>query len=226
MTLFNPSKLSKLLTKALEGRLMSEYAAEAGVSLTYVSELIRKERINPPQPKTLKKLALAARAGVTYEDLMAASGHMPDFSTLDFPGSSVIGALSPQETISGQLIPIMGAVRCGPGGIAYEEPQGEIAVEPHGGDLFALYCKGQSMVNLGIHEGDIAIIKPQQDLKNGDLAVVVVDDEEGTLKKFYKKDKVIILEAANPDYPTRILSGSDLQGFHVVGKVVETRKRW
>jgi repressor LexA len=82
------------------------------------------------------------------------------------------------------------------------------------------------MVNLGIHEGDIAIIKPQQDLKNGDLAVVVVDDEEGTLKKFYKKDKVIILEAANPDYPTRILSGSDLQGFHVVGKVVETRKRW
>lgn len=82
------------------------------------------------------------------------------------------------------------------------------------------------MTGLGIHEGDIAIIRQQSELKNGDLAVVVVDGEEGTLKKFHKKNDVIILEAANPSYPVRIIAGLDLEGFHIVGKVIETRKKW
>ena len=54
MTLFNPSKLSKLLTKALEGRLMSEYAAEAGVSLTYVSRLMGREFTRAPTHLSLR----------------------------------------------------------------------------------------------------------------------------------------------------------------------------
>ena len=228
MSTFNRPALSAILTQALDGRLMSEYANDAGVRLTYVSELIRQERSNPPQPKTLKKLALAARGGIRYEDLMSAAGHLPDLDPSMDPeeGGTIIGSLTKHRPSIGNLIPIMGSVRCGPGGLAFDEPQGEIAVSQGEEDFFALYCKGQSMTGLGINEGDIAIIQPKKDLHNGDLAVVVVDDEEGTLKKFYKKDKMIILEAANSDYPTRILSGSDLNGFHVIGKVVETRKRW
>jgi len=227
MSTFNRPRLSVVLTTALDGRLMSEYAHDAGVSLTYVSELIRQERMNPPQPKTLKKLALAARGGITYEDLMSAAGHLPSLpESKTEEGGTIFGASKLRAANLGNLIPIMGSVRCGPGGVAFDDPQGEIAVEPGEEDYFALYCKGQSMTGLGIHEGDLAIINPRKNLKNGDLAVVVVDDEEGTLKKFYKKDNMIILEAANPDFPTRFLSGADLNGFHIVGKVVETRKRW
>ena len=130
------------------------------------------------------------------------------------------------STANGRLVPIMGSVRCGPGGVAFNEPQGEVAVDRDAEDLFALYCKGDSMTGLGIHEGDIAIIRQPSELKNGDLAVVVVDGEEGTLKKFHKKNDVIILEAANPSYPVRIIAGLDLEGFHIVGKVIETRKKW
>lgn len=227
MVTFNKTKLSQLLSQALDGRLMSEYAQDAGVSLTYVSELIRQERSNPPQPKTLKKLAFAARDGITYEGLMTAAGHLPSFEDPDeLTGGSIIGGLRLEDTLPGQMIPIIGSVRCGPGGVAFEDPQGEIAVEQGTHNLFALFCKGQSMTGLGITEGDIAIIQPRKDLTNGDLAVVVVDGDEGTLKKFYKKDKMIILEAANPEFPTRILAGSDLNDFYVIGKVVETRKRW
>lgn len=225
MSTFNGPRLSNLLSQALDGRLMSEYAHEAGVSLTYVSELIRQERSNPPQPKTLKKLALAARGGIKYEDLMSAAGHLPDLGDQE-DGGTIIGSLTKHRPSIGNLIPIMGSVRCGSGGLAFDEPQGEIAVSHGEEDFFALFCKGQSMTGLGISEGDVAIIQPKKELHNGDLAVVVVDEEEGTLKKFYKKDKMIILEAANPEYPTRILSGSDLNGFHIIGKVVETRKRW
>lgn len=225
MTTFNQPRLSQLLTRALGGRLMSEYANDAGISLTYVSELIRQERSNPPQPRTLKKLALAAKEGVTYEDLMSACGHLPADLNMEENGM-ILGSSEFHQLPPGKMIPIMGAVRCGPGGVAFDDLQGEVAVSQKEDHLFALYCKGQSMTGLGIYEGDIAIIQPQKNLSNGDLAVVVIDNEEGTLKKFYKKNKMVILEAANPDYPTRILSGSDLEGFYVVGKVVETRRIW
>lgn len=225
MNTYNQAHLSKLLTLALDGRLMSEYASNAGVSLTYVSELIRQERTNPPQPKTLKKLAIAARGIITYEELMQAAGHFPSYPS-GTSDEKIFGKVTLKDTENGCLIPIVGAVHCGPGGVAYEEPQGQIAVGSGQDHLFALYCKGQSMTGLGIFEGDIAIIEPQTTIRNGDLAVVVIEEEEGTLKKFYKKDKMIILEAANPDYPTRILTGSDLDHFYIVGKVIETRRRW
>lgn len=225
MSTYNKAHLSKLLTSALDGRLMSEYANNAGVSLTYVSELIRQERKNPPQPKTLKKLAVAARAIVTYEELMQAAGHFPNTPN-PTQNETIFGKVALKETASGSFIPIVGAVHCGPGGVAYEESQGQIAVSSGQEHLFALYCKGQSMTGLGIFEGDIAIIEPQTNIRNGDLAVVVIEEEEGTLKKFYKKDKMVILEAANPEYPTRILSGSDLDHFYIVGKVIETRRKW
>lgn len=222
MSSFNRHRLSELLTRALGGRLMSEYAVHSGVSLTYVSELIRQERANPPQPRTLRKLGEAAFGGITYEALMIAAGHLPE----EEESGTILGIGKIHSTANGRLVPIMGSVRCGPGGIAFNEPQGEVAVDRDAEDLFALYCKGDSMTGLGIHEGDIAIIRQQSELKNGDLAVVVVDGEEGTLKKFHKKNDVIILEAANPSYPVRIIAGLDLEGFHIVGKVIETRKKW
>lgn len=73
---FNKKLFSKLLKKALGSRKMSEYAHHAGISLTYLSELIREQRNNPPMPPTIKKLADRAHNGVSYEELMAAAGHL------------------------------------------------------------------------------------------------------------------------------------------------------
>lgn len=73
---FNKDKFSELLIRAMGNRNMSEYALHAGISLTYLSELIKKQRNNPPMPPTIKKLAAKAYNGVTYEELMVAAGHL------------------------------------------------------------------------------------------------------------------------------------------------------
>lgn len=129
--------------------------------------------------------------------------------------------------IENKRVPIIGTVKCGPGGLAYEYLDGYIWVDDKlTGDIRAFHCKGDSMVGLGIFDGDIAVVRIQEDVENGELAVVVINGDEGTLKKIRKHDDVIILESANPTYPARIFSGKEVNTIHIVGKVLETRRKY
>lgn len=66
-------------------------------------------------------------------------------------------------------------------------------------DLFALQVKGESMVDAMINDGDIVIMRPHKDVKNGDLVAVWLEDrEETTLKRIYREDSRIRLQPANP----------------------------
>lgn len=77
---FDKSKFSLLIKAAMGNRNMSEYSLHSGVSLTYISRLIRQLVEKPPQPITIKKLASRAHNGVTYTDLMVAAGHIVDIN--------------------------------------------------------------------------------------------------------------------------------------------------
>ena len=79
------------------------------------------------------------------------------------------------------------------------------------------------MIDAGIHEGDIVIIKRQASANNGDIVVALVEKEEATLKRLRKKGASIALEAANPAYETR-LYGSDR--VKVQGKLVGLIRRY
>jgi repressor LexA len=72
------------------------------------------------------------------------------------------------------------------------------------GEHFALEVKGDSMIEAGIMDGDTVLIQRCQSAENGTIVVALVDDEEATLKRLRKKGGSIALEAANPDYETRI----------------------
>lgn len=74
--IFDKPKFANLLKQAMGNRNMSQYAMNSGVSLTYVSKLIRQLSDRAPQPETINKLAKRAHNGVTYSDLMAAAGHI------------------------------------------------------------------------------------------------------------------------------------------------------
>jgi repressor LexA len=69
---------------------------------------------------------------------------------------------------------------------------------------FALEVKGDSMIDAGILEGDFVFIRRTDDAQSGDIVVALVDDEEATLKRLRKRGQSIALEAANPQYETRI----------------------
>ena len=73
-----------------------------------------------------------------------------------------------------------------------------------GGEHFALEVKGDSMIEAGILDGDTVLIRRCESADTGDIVVALVDDEEATLKRLRKKGGSIALEAANPEYETRI----------------------
>jgi SOS-response transcriptional repressors (RecA-mediated autopeptidases) len=129
--------------------------------------------------------------------------------------------------VENKKIPIIGSVKCGPGGLAFEYIEGYVCVdEAISGEILAFSCKGDSMKDIGISDGDIAIVRKQCTVENGELAVVIINGNEGTLKRVRYHEGVIILEAANQAYPPRIFTGEDVNIIKIVGKVIELRKKF
>jgi repressor LexA len=163
-----------------------------------------------PDPQTVADIA--AYFGVTADFLLGCSDmrHFPEY----------------EPTTNGAFLPVIGTVRAGYGALAFEDDYGtEIADVRRPEDYFYLMVRGDSM-EPRIHSGDLALVRRQPDVNSGDLAVVLVDEEEGTLKKVIKKDGMLILQPFNPSYPAMIYSGEDLNYIQIVGKVVETKTRW
>ncbi len=92
-----------------------------------------------------------------------------------------------------------------------------------GGEHFILEVQGESMIDAGIHDGDFVVIKRCDTAGSGDIVVALVDDEEATLKRLRKKGASIALEAANPDYETRIYGPDRVS---VQGKLVGLMRRY
>ena len=82
---------------------------------------------------------------------------------------------------------------------------------------YALEVKGDSMVNAGIHEGDVVVVRRQSVAETGDIVVALVEGHEATLKRFRRQGPMIALEAANPAHPTRVLPA---EAVKVQGRLV------
>ena len=85
------------------------------------------------------------------------------------------------------------------------------------GEHYALEVKGDSMIEAGINDGDVVVIRETAVADNGDIVVALVEDQEATLKRFYRRNGAIALEAANPAYETRVLPEDKVK---VQGKLV------
>ena len=128
-----------------------------------------------------------------------------------------LSAPPPAYAQSGATVPLMGRIAAGVPISAIQDHTQDIGVPPDlvaGGEHFALEVKGDSMIDAGINEGDIIIVKRCDTADNGDIVVALVEKEEATLKRLRKKGASIALEAANPNYETRIFGPDqvDIQG--------------
>ena len=117
----------------------------------------------------------------------------------------------------GMPVPLMGRIAAGVPISAIQHSSQDVFCPPDmlsGGEHFALEVKGDSMIDAGILEGDIVIIKRTTSADNGDIVVALVEKEEATLKRVRKRGASIALEAANPNYETRIFGPDqvDIQG--------------
>ena len=106
----------------------------------------------------------------------------------------------------------------------YEEISQEMASQ---GEYFALSIKGNSM-EPRIAEGDVVIVRKQHIVENGELAVVLVNGNDATVKKFYMNDHGVTLISTNPAYAPFVYSKKDVEELpvQIVGKVVELRAKF
>jgi repressor LexA len=123
----------------------------------------------------------------------------------------------PVSAFASISVPLMGRIAAGVPIEAIQNHSMDIGCPPDllgSGEHFALEVKGDSMIDAGIHEGDIVIIRKQNQANNGDIIVALVEKEEATLKRLRKKGASVALEAANPKYETRIFGPDqvDIQG--------------
>ena len=118
-------------------------------------------------------------------------------------------------------VPLIGRIAAGTPIEALQNPLNQIGVPSlmtaAGSEHFALEVKGDSMIEAGIHEGDIVVIQKQSTAQNGEVVVALVDGEEATLKRLRRKGGAIALEAANPAYETRVYGSDRVQ---VQGRLV------
>lgn len=117
-------------------------------------------------------------------------------------------------------IPVIGRVAAGLPINAVENLEGSLVVDPaflkRAEDAFALRIRGDSMINVGINDGDLVIVSPNEQARNGDIVVAMLNDE-ATVKRFELIDKKIKLIAENSAYtPIDIKSEDD---FKLIGKV-------
>jgi repressor LexA len=117
-------------------------------------------------------------------------------------------AALPVEAIHAMELPVMGRIAAGVPIEAIAEISHHIAVPGSmlsgKGHHYALEVKGDSMIEAGINDGDIVVIREQSTAENGDIVVALVEEAEATLKRFRRRGGMIALEAANPAYETRV----------------------
>ena len=126
----------------------------------------------------------------------------------------------------GVMIPVMGRIAAGTAIDAIEHETHRVAAPDEGLDPdthYALEVQGESMINAGILDGDIVIVKKTDTAVSGDIVVALINEETATLKRFRKKGGSIALEAANPAFGTQIFGPDHVK---IQGKLVALVRRY
>ena len=173
----------------------------------------------------IRRLAHRARAIEVVklpESLAAASGGFePRVIDGDRPDTPPPASAQPVSGADALELPVMGRIAAGVPIEAINQHSHSVAVPGQmlsaGGSHYALEVKGDSMIEAGINDGDVVVIRETSVADNGDIVVALVEDHEATLKRFLRNGNVIALEAANPAYETRIFTEDKVK---VQGKLV------
>ena len=137
----------------------------------------------------------------------------------------MIGAVS-RDTEGGYEIAVLGKIAAGVPIEAIQNEIGRVSAPMDllgNGEHYALEVKGDSMINAGILEGDIVVLRRSDTANTGDIVVALVDGEEATLKRLRKRGASVALEAANPRYETRIFGPDRVE---IQGRLVALIRRY
>lgn len=194
----------------------------------------RREELNLTQDELAKKLGYKSRSSVNKvetsrelsnkkvrqyaEALECSSAYLMGWEEKD--GSVAISNIFPITT---HKLPMLGEIACGKPKYTNEDRESYVDAGTDVKAAFCLKAKGDSMINARIHDGDIVFIRRQDIVENGEIAAVVVNnDSEATLKRFYyyQERATLILKPKNPAYEDLIFQNEELNEVHVLGKAI------
>ena len=116
-------------------------------------------------------------------------------------------------------IPLIGSIACGAPILAEEHIEDYVDLPGHIRADFSLTCKGDSMINARIFDGDIVYIRQQETVENGEIAAVLIGNE-ATLKRVQLFDDHIVLEPENPMYKPLVYWNEEMNTVRILGKAV------
>lgn len=186
------------------------FAKLSGISKGYISMLENNKnpRTKLPISPTIDMYKKVARvAGITLNEL---------FAIVDSP-VDISDAILPLP--SSKAYPLLGDIACGTPILAEENIAEYIQFPDALNADFCLRCKGDSMIEARIHDGDIVFIRQQPEVENGEIAAILIGDET-TLKRVYRSGDTLTLMAANSTYPPMVYTGEQLTSVRILGKAV------
>lgn len=212
-------KLCEMITKYRTEHQLSQrqFSKMCSLSNGYIS-MLENER-NPktglPVKPTLDALKkLASGMGMTLSELLSVADDMPvDLSEEPLPNASNI-----QPFPELRAVPRLGQIACGEPLLAEQNIETYDMIPTYIKCDFTLICKGDSMINARIFDGDIVCIRRQPEVETGEIAAVMVGEDEATLKRVRIYEDHISLEPENPMYKPLVFWGDDMNNVKIIGK--------
>lgn len=216
------SAIAERLKKAMDIAQISqtELAKRTGIGKSSISTYLSGSY--EPKQKNIYRMALAL--GVNEAWLMGADIPMARDIKEDYISNPITAQFNslPDNVIPmprTYKVPLIGTIACGQPILAVENADEVVEVPEYVQADFALRCKGDSMINARIFDGDIVYIHSQPEVENGQIAAVRIG-EEATLKKVYYTGSRLVLRAANPLYDDLEYEGEALDEVEILGKAV------
>tara|TARA_B100001996_G_scaffold140682_1_gene106986 strand:+ start:3958 stop:4632 length:675 start_codon:yes stop_codon:yes gene_type:complete len=208
--------------------------------LIYINKKIRSSGISPSYEEMKNSLNLKSKSGIhrlisalEERGFVKRLAHkaralevikLPENASANdifnsFTPSVIKGGLDKTNGKSSK-ISVLGSIAAGTPVEAIQQEVDKVALPEdlqNNGEHFGLKIKGDSMIEAGINNGDTVIIKKVSNADSGQIAVVLIDDQEATLKRIRKKGNTIALESANKNYDTKIYAANRIK---IQGKLI------
>lgn len=194
------------LKEMREARGLSMREAARLLKMPYTTYVNYEKGAREPNSETLISLANFYETTIDYLLCKVEENTFsPSSSILPFPAM--------------QSVPLIGTIACGEPILAAENIECEVDMPEHVKADFALRCKGDSMINARIYDGDIVYIRQQPSVDDGQIAAVLIDDE-ATLKRVHLFPDHVVLEPENPQYRPLVYWESDMEKVRIIGRAV------
>ena len=196
-----------------------------------IGEIIKQKRIQQgyTQQEIADKLRVTKSAVSKWEsggvEQMGRSTIHTLSKLLDIPPYVIVTGEYPEEQKLNERfksIPLLGTIAAGQPILAEQNIEAYFNLDKKIRADFCLRIKGDSMINVNILDGDIVFIKKQEELENGEIGAVLVEDS-ATLKRFYRMNGEVYLQAENPAYKPIVISKGDVR---VLGKMVASLREY